>query len=220
MRLAVIASLAVLLAEPVHALNLCSKVPPFGQRLPGWDFMIGTATSDTLLAGPGSVAIDRRQVRDPSNLIRPVYGQAVDIERIGPRHDGLPPNVTKVVLVPWGYGADCSPLPWAGSTRWVEPGTRGLYSAQLRKREHWANGKRRTQRCNPSSNGRTPIQNWCDCIRRVRRFWGCSRNNLTQEYKAFVRPWEERIDSRSVSMTASHEPFTRARAQSQPAALI
>ena len=31
------------------------------------------------------------------------------------------------VAVPWQYNSDCSPAPWTGSARWVEPGAEALF---------------------------------------------------------------------------------------------
>lgn len=45
----------------------------------------------------------------------------------------------RVLVVPWGYTADCSPIKWM-SDDWVEAGTTGLVYGQLRAREDWIDG--------------------------------------------------------------------------------
>lgn len=103
--------------------------------------MIATVQPDTVEAGPGGV----RYVVGPGHygpaVDRAIHGQVVEVERIGGMAAReLGPSVKRVVLVPWDYGADCTPTPWARSARWVAPGTRGLFTATLRDRAHWAGG--------------------------------------------------------------------------------
>jgi hypothetical protein len=113
----------------------CSLIPGIMPSWrPGQAFMLATSTSDTVIAGPGSV-----KWRDaPGHNGRAVvYGQVmiVDSSR-GPGAVGI----GRVVLVPWDYGPDCRPTLWAGTAKWRRPGTYGLYQATLREPRDWAGG--------------------------------------------------------------------------------
>jgi len=52
----------------------------------------------------------------------------------------LPVDGEHLIIVPWDYDADCRPLPWEGSARFLEPGEEGLMYATLRDPEHWVDG--------------------------------------------------------------------------------
>jgi hypothetical protein len=74
------------------------------------------------------------------------WGQLVRLERVGgngsdelraARADG----VEEAVLVPWGYRADCQPIAWDMSARWISPGASGFFTAMLRPRAQWAGNR-------------------------------------------------------------------------------
>lgn len=61
------------------------------------------------------------------------------VDRLSERaRRALPAGVREVLLVPWGYAADCYPVPWSRSARWLPDTLDGVFAAQLRPREHWA----------------------------------------------------------------------------------
>jgi hypothetical protein len=94
-----------------------------------------------VLVGPGGVEYRSAPGHFGPAVERAIYGQVVDAERLGGlAARKLPPDTKRVVLVPWDYGADCQPTPWARSARWVEPGDHGFFTGVLREREHWAGG--------------------------------------------------------------------------------
>ena len=121
--------------------NACSKVGFYPVRSDSRAHFIAASTSDTVFAGAGSV----RYVVAPGHSgpagARAVFGQIVSVERIGGLASrALRQPVRRVLLVPWDYGADCTPTPWTRSAAWVEPGTRGLFTGVLRDSVHWAGG--------------------------------------------------------------------------------
>lgn len=130
--LAAACAAAALAAPAAHA---CSKAP-FPVSRDGVH-LIGTATADTLAAG----AAGREYGLEPGEVDGPVYGQVVRVERVGGTDAAaLPPGTDRVLLVPWGYGADCRTTRYAGSAVWAEAGERGLFWAGLRSREQWVDG--------------------------------------------------------------------------------
>ena len=135
---AVTVGIAVAVPAPSHA---CSKGGfPFVRSASTAHF-IGMSTADTVFAGTGSV----RYVVAPGHSgpagERAVFGQVVSVERLGGLASlALRQPAGRVVLVPWDYGADCTPTPWTRSAAWLEPGTRGLFTAVLRDSAHWAGG--------------------------------------------------------------------------------
>ncbi len=104
-------------------------------------FVLGRAGTDTLFAGAGDVAYSVQPGHYGGASARDVYGLITHVERVvGPAAARLPAGVTKVLLVPWDYGADCKPTPYAQSARWVEEGRRGIYTARLRAESLWVSG--------------------------------------------------------------------------------
>ncbi len=136
-----LASSALLLALTPAAGRACSLSGfPIAQGR-ATAFLVVTTAADTVEAGAGDVSFEVSAEADEQRNPRTVYGQVADVERIGgAAARGLDPSVRRVVLVPWGYGADCRTTIWMSSARWVEPGTRGLFTAALRDRAHWAGG--------------------------------------------------------------------------------
>jgi hypothetical protein len=119
------------------AAHACSKMF-LPDRRGDHAFFVGTAGTDTVLAGLGTV-----RLRDGRGSAARVFGQTVVVERLpesAPRAlaEAVRRAGGRVVLVPWAYGPDCRPLRWEGSARWLPPRRHGLYFARLRTREHWA----------------------------------------------------------------------------------
>ena len=139
-RIPVLGCAALLMVAPTTA-RACSKLPFLTVQMPRGVHLVGTVQADTVAAGPGDVRYAVSAGHYGPARERPIYGQVVEIERIGGlAARGLAPAVKRVVLVPWGYGPDCRPTPWTRSARWVAPGTRGLFTATLRDPAHWAGG--------------------------------------------------------------------------------
>jgi hypothetical protein len=110
-------------------------------QMPTMAHFIATATADTVFAGAGSVRYVVATGHSGPGRDRSVFGQVVSVTRTG----GLAARtlrqpVERVVLVPWDYGADCTPIPWTKSAAWVAPGTHGLFTGVLRDSAHWAGG--------------------------------------------------------------------------------
>lgn len=124
-----------------HTVDACSKVPVSIQR---WSrntvLFVGVAQADTMLAGAGTVGFTVAPGHFGRAGTRSIFGQVVSVESL-PSVDRklLPRETTRVLLVPWDYGADCRPTPWMRSAQWIPSGTRGIYNAQLRERTAWVN---------------------------------------------------------------------------------
>lgn len=134
-------ALLVAAAMLVHAgeARACSKIPLARVRTSSLAFVVGSAAADTVPAGPGFVDFRVAPGHSGPAGERTVYGQVVQVRRIGGLAAArLPAETERVVLVPWDYGADCRPTPWTRSARWVAPGTEGLFTAVLRDPRHWA----------------------------------------------------------------------------------
>lgn len=122
----------------------CSMSGPSSIRDSAAIYLVGTATADTVLAGPGSIgrALLRGARPEPD-----VYGQLVradTFDGIGASRVRTAFNALEsrgVVIVPWGYGADCRPEFWRRSARWVTPDSSGLFSLYLRPDSLWVAGR-------------------------------------------------------------------------------
>lgn len=132
---------ALLTAITPDLVQACSLSPFPMTRDPSGVYFIGTALGDTVAVGQGSVKLGEGSGHYGNGTARPFYGQVVAVEQIGePWRNSLPNQVSRMVLVPWDYDAACHPVPWTLSTRWVSPGTRGVYHAALRSKEYWVDG--------------------------------------------------------------------------------
>jgi hypothetical protein len=130
----------IALAVPVTG-HACSRSGFPALRSAGRAHFIAAPTADTVFAAAGSV----RYVVGPGHsgpaVDRTIFGQVFSVERIGGLASrALRQPVQRAVLVPWDYGADCTPTPWTKSAAWAEPGSRGLFTAVLRDSTHWAGG--------------------------------------------------------------------------------
>lgn len=133
------ASTVLALALGARPASACSMAPFSSARFPGVAHIVGTATADTVQAGRGEVRALREKPGAPAE--GPVWGQVVRVERLGGLAAvKLPRGTDRVILVPWGYGADCRTVQWTGTARWSAVGARGLYTASLRDPAHWAGG--------------------------------------------------------------------------------
>ncbi len=138
---AVLLSAAAILVPPAQA-RACSKLSVLVTRGPRLIHFLGVAQSDTLEAGAGKVTYRVGQGHFGRGTERNIYGQLVDVEQLGAGTAlaVVAGAVRQIVLVPWDYGADCHPVPWSRSVRWVPPGTRGLFHGVLRDSAHWVAG--------------------------------------------------------------------------------
>lgn len=132
------------LGAPVAA-SACSKAPlPMGRPQGRLVMFVGTATTDTLFAGPGAVSYRTGQGHFGVGAERRIHGQVVRAESasaaLSPAVRGALAGAV-AVLVPWDYGPDCHPVPWPRSARWTPPGTRGLFWGVLRDSAHWVGGR-------------------------------------------------------------------------------
>ena len=133
--LATVFSASALVAEPSSV--PCSRAYFDQFRLDAVRF-IGTATGDTLLAGPGDVLKPDVGGRIHGQVFRVERADSVLTSALGGAVD---PGRTEVVLVPWNYDASCQRFPWISSARWAPLGLRGLYRGQLRQRAHWVGNR-------------------------------------------------------------------------------
>lgn len=133
-----IALALVFSAAPTYA---CSKVGFLGVRLDRDAHFIAVATPDSVYAGAGTVKYAVAPGHSGPLGDRRIYGQVVRVERIGGLAAPLlQRSVSKVVVVPWDYAADCTPVPWTRSTAWLPANERGLLTATLRDSAFWTNG--------------------------------------------------------------------------------
>lgn len=122
----------------------CSMGPPWGRILysPTTIYMIGSAMRDTLPAGSGDVEFGMSRGHFGNAVAKPIFGQVVSVSQVSGRapaafRRAVAAHGDRVVLVPWDYGPDCSPVQWAGSARWMADTTSGLFGAVLRDKKHW-----------------------------------------------------------------------------------
>lgn len=135
------AAIPLMIAALSRSAAACSLRAPWEINDPLMIAFMGSPLSDTVLAGDGSrrpvVAMGHSGVGAP----RVAYGQRVRVDRLGDRaRTALPRNTREVVLVPWDYAADCSPVAWGHSARWLPDSLSGLFRARLRPRAQWAQG--------------------------------------------------------------------------------
>jgi hypothetical protein len=139
--LAILASLIAATSSPPLPGALCSKFPFPGGRSERDLHFIGAVTPDTVFAGPGKVNYIVAHGHFSPAGTRSIYGQVVNVERLGASAAALlGTDVTRAVLVPWDYAADCTPTPWTSTSMWLDPGTRGLFMVTLRDSSHWVKG--------------------------------------------------------------------------------
>ena len=146
---AALVAVPLLAPPPAFACTKGSLGAPLGDRMV---FFTGTATADTLRAGPGSVRYGMGGGHFAAGVEREIYGQVVAVDALGGRAvEGWADGAEEVVVVPWDYDPSCRPLPWGRSARWVQPGTEGLYIAELRPPEQWVDDKPTVDLHNPGN---------------------------------------------------------------------
>lgn len=135
------ASIAMMLAGLSRSAAACSLVAPWEINDPLMIAFIGSPLADTVLAGDGSRRPIVAMGHSGAGASRVAYGQRVRVDHVGNRaRAALPPGTREVVLVPWDYAADCRPVAWGRSARWLPDSLSGLFRARLRPRAEWAQG--------------------------------------------------------------------------------
>ena len=149
-----VARLPLLLILPFSAVSghgpagraMCSLFP-LEMRLRNSDAVafVGTAGADTMLAGPGAEQPVVEEGHYGRGRPRAIYGQRVRIQRLERDAPSALRAATvtdsSAVIVPWDYSASCRRVAWSRSARWLTPGTRGAFVAELRERPHWVGGR-------------------------------------------------------------------------------
>ena len=139
-RVALVLGLVPLLAAPTIA-SACSKGGFPAQRNATTAHFIALPTRDTVFTGAGTVRYGVRGGHSQEARARTIYGQVMRVERLsGIAAAKLRRPVERVVVVPWDYTADCTPVAWGGSAAWASDNARGLFVAKLRDSAHWAGG--------------------------------------------------------------------------------
>lgn len=126
--------------------NRCSIRPFPDARDPEVTYLLGTATPDTLLAGPGTVEPSAGPGHWGPGGLQSIYGQVIHVERFGGadsttlarafEHHDTP----RVVIVPWAYDPSCRTTLWSRSAQWVPLGAPGMFTVRLRPRSQWVEG--------------------------------------------------------------------------------
>lgn len=119
----------------------CSLMAPWEVNDSLMIAFVGSPLPDTVLAGDGSFRPVLAMGHSGMGSPRVAYGQRVRVDLVGNRaRRTLPPNTREVVLVPWDYAADCRPVAWGRSARWLPDSLSGLFRARLRPEATWAEG--------------------------------------------------------------------------------
>ncbi|QJR35835.1 hypothetical protein [Gemmatimonas groenlandica] len=135
------AAIAMMLAGLSRSAAACSLVAPWEINDALMIAFIGSPLADTVLAGDGSHRPIVATGHSGAGASRVAYGQRVRVDRVGNRaRAALPRDTREVVLVPWDYAADCRPVAWSRSARWLPDSLSGLFRARLRPRAEWARG--------------------------------------------------------------------------------
>jgi hypothetical protein len=137
--LLLLSALAVASAPP-----FCSIVALPVFRDPTATYLVGTATPDTARAAPGGppVGLPGLAPEPP----RASHGQLVRVDQFRGPDSALVERafarrgVREALVVPWGYGPACEPIPWTASARWAPVGTPATYRLHLRPEAEWAGG--------------------------------------------------------------------------------
>lgn len=106
-------------------------------------YIVGTATEDTVLAGPGLVGRALHMGPRPGQR---VYGQVVRADTLNGVGAGFVRRAfaerrsRAAVIVPWAYDSGCAIDFWRHSARWVTPDSSGLFSVRRRAESLWVDG--------------------------------------------------------------------------------
>jgi len=98
-------------------LRVCAE-PYDGVRTKGVEYLVATARADTVPVGGG------------------LFGQVTDVSRNG-GGTGDDFSGRSVLLVPWGFNDDCTPIPWTGSWLWASVGEASFFRGRLRSQDLW-----------------------------------------------------------------------------------
>ncbi|WP_411282456.1 hypothetical protein [Gemmatimonas sp.] len=135
------AAISSLLIAIAHTAEACSLAAPWGINDPLMIAFLGSPLADTVVAGNGLRTPVVAMGHSGSGAPRTAFGQRVRVDRLGDRaRRALPRDTREVVLVPWDYAADCRPVAWGRSARWLPDSLRGLFRARLRPQAQWAQG--------------------------------------------------------------------------------
>lgn len=145
--LAGVLTAATLMPEPRDPVaSRCSLAPGPHGRSHDTTVLLGTATADTVFAGPGEISLSPHGGHSGSGAPGPIYGQIVEVARFGGADTTLlgsalreRPNM-RALVVPWDYDSACTPARWTTGFAWLEPGTEGTFAVQLRPDSLWVDG--------------------------------------------------------------------------------
>ncbi len=124
----------------------CSPVPFPWVRDATVTYLLGTATADTVRAGPGAVDPGDDHGHRGRGDAREIHGQRVRVERFGGADSttlaaAFPDAANReVVIVPWNYDPACRATHWSRSARWIPLEQPGMFIVRLRPPGHWADG--------------------------------------------------------------------------------
>lgn len=135
------AAILLTMAALPRSAAACSLRAPWEINDPRMLAFMGTPLADTVRAGNGAMLPVVAMGHSGRGAARTVYGQRVRVDRMGDAaRRALPPDTREVVLVPWDYAADCTPVAWGQSARWLPDAPSSLFRARLRPRAEWAEG--------------------------------------------------------------------------------
>jgi hypothetical protein len=145
--LAAVLTAATAVPEARHPIaSRCAFPPGPHGRSADATVLLGTATADTVLAGPGEISPSPHGGHSGSGAPGPIYGQVVEVARFGGADTTLlgptlreRPNM-RAVVVPWDYDPGCEPARWTTGFAWLEVGTEGTFAVQLRPDSLWIDG--------------------------------------------------------------------------------
>jgi hypothetical protein len=127
--------------------RICSPVAFAMFRDSTTTFLVGTAAPDTVFVGPGATKPSGDGGHWGSGRDRAVFGQVIRVDRLaGADSAALERAFTKlgareVIVVPWDYSADCQPVIWSRTFRWVTSPAPGFYQLRPRPDSTWGNGR-------------------------------------------------------------------------------
>jgi hypothetical protein len=136
MRLLLLAFVVVGPAALVEPASVCSSSVFAPLQRSGEVYLLGTVQGETVkvpLAAPpqylGTVASPEAEAATDSSRV----GWVVRVEQSsGSEAMEFTRGAAEVILVPWGYGADCRPLHWREDDAWLDAEQRGVISAYVR----------------------------------------------------------------------------------------
>lgn len=135
------AAILLMIAALSRSAAACSLRAPWEINDPLMIAFMGSPLPDTVPAGDGWLRPVVAKGHSAAGAPRAAYGQRVRVDRVGDRaRNALPRNTREVVLVPWDYAADCRPVAWGRSARWLPDSLSGVFRARLRPRAEWAQG--------------------------------------------------------------------------------